>query len=44
VSHHATIFEIYTDDWLLAFDPKYPGNSTYGAAYQSAFKTVAEGK
>ena len=28
VSHHATVFEIYTDDWLLAFDPNYPSYST----------------
>jgi hypothetical protein len=44
VSHHATIFEIYTDDWLLAFDPNYPGNATYGAAYAAAFKAAAQGK
>ncbi len=44
VSHHVTILEIYTDDWLLAFDPKYPGNSQYGAAYQAAFKAAATGK
>jgi len=44
VSHHVTILEIYTDDWLLAFDPNYPGNSTYGAAYAAAFKAAAEGK
>jgi len=44
VSHHVTILEIYTDDWLLAFDPAYPGNSTYGAAYQAAFKAAAAGK
>jgi len=44
VSHHATVFEIYTDDWLLAFDPNYPGNSTYGAGYVAAFKAAAEGK
>ncbi len=44
VSHHVTILEIYTDDWLLAFDPNYPGNSTYGGAYATAFKTAASGK
>jgi hypothetical protein len=44
VSHHVTILEIYCDDWLLAFDPNYPGNSTYGAAYQTAFKLAATGK
>ncbi len=44
VSHHATILEIYTDDWLLAFDPNYPGYSTYGAAYANTFKNAAQGK
>ncbi len=44
VSHHATVFEIYTYDWLLAFDPNYPGYSTYGAAYAAAFKAAAQGK
>lgn len=44
VEHHVTILEIYTDDWLLAFDPNYPGNSTYGAAYAAAFKAATEGK
>lgn len=44
VSHHATVFEIYTDDWLLAYDPNYPGNATYGAGYVAAFKAAAEGK
>lgn len=44
VTNHATILEIYCDDWLLAFDPNYPGNSTYGAAYAAAFKAAAEGK
>ena len=44
VSHHVTILEIYTYDWLLAFDPNYPGYSTYGAAYAAAFKAAAQGK
>jgi len=44
VAHHANVFEIYTDDWLLAFDPNYPGYSTYGAAYAAAFKAAAQGK
>jgi len=44
VSHHVTILEIYTYDWLLAFDPNYPGHSTYGAAYATAFKSAAQGK
>ena len=44
VSHHTTILELYCDDWLLAFDPNYPGYATYGAAYASAFKAAAQGK
>ncbi len=44
VSHHVTILEIYTYDWLLAFDPNYPGYNTYGAAYATTFKAVAQGK
>lgn len=44
VSHHVTILEIYCYDWLLAFDPNYPGYSTYGAAYATTFKAVAQGQ
>ena len=44
VSHHVTILEIYCYDWLLAFDPNYPGYSTYGAAYAAALKKAATGK
>ncbi len=44
VSHHVTILEIYCNDWLLAFDPNYPGYSTYGAAYATTFKATAQGK
>jgi len=44
VSHHVKILEIYTNDWLLAFDPNYPGNNTYGSAYATTFKAVAQGK
>jgi hypothetical protein len=44
LSHHATIFEIYCYDWLLATDPNYPGYSQYGAGYLSMFKTLAQGK
>jgi hypothetical protein len=42
VQNHATILEIYSNDWLLAFDPNYPGYNTYGAAYASAFKAAAQ--
>jgi hypothetical protein len=41
VSHHATVLEIYYQDWLLAFDPSYPGNSEYGAAYAQVLTQAA---
>jgi hypothetical protein len=44
VEHDATILEIYCYDWLLAFDPEYPGYSTYGGAYATTFKAAAQGK
>jgi hypothetical protein len=43
VSHHATIFEIYCYDWLLAYDPNYPSYNTYGAAYAAAFAKATKG-
>ncbi|HEY6767897.1 MAG TPA: hypothetical protein VI386_24345 [Candidatus Sulfotelmatobacter sp.] len=44
VEHGATIMEIYTNDWLQAFDPNYPNFATYGAAYAAAIKAAAQGK
>lgn len=41
ISHHAQILEIYYEDWLLAFDPAYPGYSQYGAAYAQALTQAA---
>jgi Putative Ig domain len=41
VSHHATVLEIYYQDWLLAFDPSYPGNSEYGASYAKVLTAAA---
>ena len=41
VKNHATILEIYCEDWLLAFSPNHPQNSHYGADYQQAMKQVA---
>lgn len=41
ISHHATVLEIYYQDWLLAFDPSYPGNSEYGAAYAKVLTQAA---
>lgn len=41
VSHHASVLEIYYQDWLLAFDPSYPGNSEYGASYAQVLTQAA---
>ncbi|HTS36538.1 MAG TPA: putative Ig domain-containing protein [Candidatus Solibacter sp.] len=41
VAHHATVLEIYYQDWLLAFDPSYPGYSQYGAAYAKVLTDAA---
>lgn len=38
VTNHATIFEIYYQDWLTAYDPNYPG---YYPAYQSVLQAAA---
>ena len=44
VTHGATVMEVYTVDWLLAFDPNYPGYATYGASYAATLKAAAQGK
>jgi hypothetical protein len=41
ITHHASVFEIYYQDWLLAFDPAYPGYSQYGSAYAEALSLAA---
>jgi len=41
VSHHASVLEIYYQDWLLAFDPSYPGHSQFGAAYAQVLTQAA---
>lgn len=38
VNNHATVFEIYYQDWLTAYDPDYPG---YFPAYQAVLQTAA---
>lgn len=38
---HAQIFEIYPEDWLLAYDPTFPGYSQYHDEYQQAFQAAA---
>ena len=44
VKNHATILEIYAEDWLIAFSPNHPQNKAYGADYAQALKQTAEGK
>ena len=41
VKSHATIIEIYCEDWLLAFSPNHPHNKEYGAEYVQAMRQVA---
>jgi hypothetical protein len=36
VAHHASTFELYPEDALIAFDPTNPQNAQYGAAYAAA--------
>ena len=43
-SHKVNILEIYFQDWLLAYDPNYPGNAQYGAAYANAIRSAAGGQ
>jgi len=43
-SNKVTILELYYQDWLIAYDPNYPGNSTYGTAYATAIGNAAAGK
>jgi hypothetical protein len=40
VKSHATIIEIYCEDWLLAFSPNHPHNKEYGAEYVQAMRQV----
>ncbi|MCI4373516.1 MAG: hypothetical protein L3K02_07745 [Thermoplasmata archaeon] len=42
VSQHAQIFELHLADWLVAFDPNYPGYVLYHAAYAQALTQTAE--
>jgi hypothetical protein len=42
VANHATIFEIYYQDWLKAYDSSYPGG--FDPAYAAAFQAAAAGK
>lgn len=39
---HTQIFELYAQDWLLAFDPSFPGYDQYHAAYVQALGSAAD--
>jgi hypothetical protein len=41
LKNHATILEIYCEDWLLAFSPNHHLNSRYGSDYAQALKETA---
>lgn len=41
VSNHATVMEIYWQDWLTAYDPNFPG---YYPQYQPVLQAAAEGQ
>ena len=43
-SHKVNILEVYFQDWLLAYDPNYPGFGQYGAAYATAIQSAASGQ
>jgi hypothetical protein len=40
VAHHANILEIYVQDLMTAFDPKWPAYSQYGPSYRQAMVTA----
>jgi hypothetical protein len=42
-SLHTTVFEIYWEDWLIAYAPTYPGYSQYHAAYAKVLQDTAQG-
>jgi hypothetical protein len=41
VKNHATIIEIYCEDWLIAFNPNHAQNKQYGGEYSQALRQVA---
>jgi hypothetical protein len=42
VNQRVQIFEIYIQDWLVAYDPGSPGYSQYHAEYQKALEDAAK--
>jgi hypothetical protein len=41
IKNHATIIELYTEDWLIAFSPHHPQNKTYGDGYAQAIQQAS---
>lgn len=41
IKNHATILEVYCEDWLIAFSPNHPLNQQYGADYAQALRSAA---
>jgi hypothetical protein len=39
---HAQIFELYPQDWLIAYDRDAPNNKRAGAEYQKALEDAAK--
>jgi hypothetical protein len=39
---HTQIFEIYVQDWLVAYDPSNPGYDRHHREYQQAFEAAAK--
>lgn len=39
-AHHTNILEIYVEDLMTAFDPKWPSYSKYGTSYRDAMVTA----
>ncbi|MGA8431143.1 MAG: hypothetical protein WB729_15070 [Candidatus Sulfotelmatobacter sp.] len=42
IKNHATIIELYTDDWLIAFSQHHPQNRDHGDAYAQAIQGAAK--
>lgn len=40
LDHGCEAFEIYLEDWRIAYDPEYAGYQQYGAAYRGAFEEI----
>jgi hypothetical protein len=43
MAHHASVYEIYVEDLLTAFDPNWPAYAQYGSAYRQAITNAHQG-